>query len=87
MFTIMVRMATELGEAVKVGVVFFRGDVKPVWFSRNAATQITIRKVAFTWKTREGSALILHFSVTDGQGLYEICYNTETLQWWVEKAE
>ncbi len=73
-------MPVEIDEPITVGVVFSRSTVKPVWFLR-LGRQIRIQEVAYTWKTREGSAGILHFSVSDGQGLYELCYNTTTLSW------
>ncbi len=79
-------MATEINESISVGVVFSRGMVKPVWFSWHNR-RIRIQEIAFTWKTREGSASILHFSVSDGQGVYEICYNRETLGWKLRNSE
>ena len=86
MFTIIGSMAVEIDEPIKVAAVFFREEVKPVWFSRRG-TQIKIKETAFTWKSREGSAVILHLSVTDGQGLYEVCYNMESLGWRITKSE
>jgi hypothetical protein len=80
MFIILVYMTVSLNESVSVGAVFSRGTLKPVWFSRKGK-QIRIEEVALVWKTREGSTPILHFSVTDGQGLYELRYNTGTLSW------
>lgn len=79
-------MPVEMDEQIKVGAVFARGEVRPVWFSWNGR-QVRVRETAFTWKTREGSATILHFSVTDGQGLYEIRYNKETMGWRIANAE
>jgi hypothetical protein len=73
-------MVVEINEPINVGAVFSRRGIKPVWFVWSGR-QIPIREITFTWKTRAGSAGILHFSVTDGQGLYEICYNTETMRW------
>jgi hypothetical protein len=73
-------MTANLNEAVSVGAVFSRGALKPVWFSLKGR-QIRIEEIALVWKTREGSTPVLHFSVTDGQGLYELRYNTETLSW------
>jgi hypothetical protein len=73
-------MAVEINEPINVGAVFSRCGIKPVWFVWSGR-QIPIREITFTWKTRAGSAGILHFSVTDGQGLYEICYNTEMMRW------
>jgi hypothetical protein len=73
-------MAVEIDESITVGAVFSRGTVKPVWFDWNGR-QVRIREIALTWSTREGRSSILHYSVTDGEGLYEIGYNTGTLGW------
>ncbi len=79
-------MNAEIDEPIKVGAVFSLGEIKPVWFLR-CGRQVRIRETTFAWKTREGNARILHFSVTDGEGLYEICYNMESLVWRLTKAE
>jgi len=79
-------MPIEIDEPINVGAVFSRGAIKPVWFSWNGR-QIRIREVTFSWKTQEGSAGLLHFSVADGQGLYEIVYNMTTMGWRILNAE
>jgi hypothetical protein len=79
-------MAIEINELISVGAVFSRGRIKPVWFVWKGK-QVLIRESTYTWRTRSGSAGILHFSVTDGQGLYEICYNAESFIWRLTKAE
>jgi len=79
-------MATEVNEPITVGAVFSRGTVKPVWFSWHGR-QIRVREIAFSWNTREGRATALHFSVTDGQGLYEITYNTLSCAWVLMNSE
>ena len=79
-------MPVEIDEPIVVGAVFSHGGVKPAWFAWNGR-EIRIREIAFTWKTREGSASILHFSVTGGQGLYEIIYNTQTFGWRISSME
>mgnify|MGYP000453628956 CR=1 FL=1 len=86
MFTILISMPVEIDEPVKVGAVFSRGEVRPVWFFRSGR-QIRIREITFTWKTWEGSATVLHFSVTDGQRLYELRFNIGTLGWRIMNAE
>ncbi|MGE5172904.1 MAG: hypothetical protein ACM3MD_03650 [Betaproteobacteria bacterium] len=80
MFTILIPMATDINESISVAVIFSRGMVKPVWFSWHGR-RIRIQEISFTWKTREGSAPIFHFSVSDGQGLYELRYNTVNFLW------
>ena len=79
-------MPVELDTPIKVAAVFSQGEMHPVWFSWNRR-QIRIRETTYTWKTWQGSATIIHFSVTDGQGLYEICYNAETLRWRLMNSE
>jgi len=79
-------MTVEINEPIKVAAVFHRGEVRPAWFLWNGR-QIRIRETAYSWKTRDGRATVLHFSVTDGQGLYEICYNAENFGWKLLNAE
>ncbi len=79
-------MPVELDSPIKVAVVFSRGDIRPVWFSWNGR-QVRIKETTYIWKTWEGSAAIIHFSVTDGQGLYEICYNAENFGWRISKSD
>ena len=86
MFTILSGMPVEINEQVKVGAVFSRGEIRLAWFSRNGR-QVRVTETTFVWKTWEGSACVLHFSVTDGRGLYELCFNRETLVWRLLNAE
>lgn len=79
-------MANIIDEPIKVGVVFFRGKIRPVWFAWNGR-QIRIMETTFIWTTFEGSSTIYHFSVTDGKGLYEICFQNDSLHWRLAKAE
>ncbi len=79
-------MIAEIDEPIVVGAVFSRGGVKPAWFTWNGRT-IRIREVALTWRTKTGSTSLLHFSVADGQGLYEIVYNTERFTWRINSVE
>lgn len=73
-------MAIDMDEPIRVAAVFNCGGILPVWFDRKGI-QVRVRDTAFCWTTREGCATLMHFSVTDGQNLYEICFNTETLGW------
>jgi len=79
-------MPVEVDEPISVGAEFLCNAIKPVWFVWNKR-RIMIREIGFTWKTREGSACVLHFSVTDGQGLYELRYNKDTMGWRIGNAE
>jgi len=79
-------MSIVIDEPVKVGAVFNRGTIRPVWFAWNGR-QVRIKETTFVWTTFEGSSTIHHFSVTDGRGLYELCYNAEASLWRLAKTE
>ncbi|MBE9531622.1 MAG: hypothetical protein IME98_02315 [Proteobacteria bacterium] len=57
--------------------------VKFSWRSRD----LSIKEVTYLWETSEGVAKIAHFSVTDGESLYELAYNQSTMQWTLENVE
>ena len=73
-------MAIVIDEPVKVGAVFSRGMMRPVWFVWNGR-QLRIKETTFVWTSFEGSSTVRHFSVTDGKGLYELCYQSDSLHW------
>ena len=74
-------MITEIGENIKVGVVFEEEKkITPKWFIWNGRKH-TIERVTFTWKVQEGRNMLHHFAVTDGTNLYELCYDTAQLSW------
>jgi len=79
-------MLLDLDEPISVGAVFSRGLVRPVWFSRGKR-QFRNNEIAYTWKSREGNACIHHFSVTDGNGVYMLQFNTASLVWRIVNAE
>jgi hypothetical protein len=80
-------MLTHIDESIRVGAIFGSGKkIKPVWFIWNGK-QYRIRKVTYSWMSREGRAVVYNFSVTDGNGLFEICYNAETLSWRLRAVE
>jgi hypothetical protein len=80
-------MLTALDEPIVVGAVFGGGKkLRPVWFVRNGREH-RIQTENAVWTTREGRAAIYHFSVSDGSGLYEICYNTEAMTWRLRGVE
>jgi hypothetical protein len=76
---------TEIKEKIKAGVVFEGTAVRPKWFLWKNR-RYDIKEVNFHWKSAEGSASILHFSVTDGSNSYELSFNQKTLEWMLEKT-
>ena len=79
-------MVSEMDDPITVGAVFSRAELKPVWFSWHGR-QIRIRETAYSWKKREGNTVILHFSVTDGRGVYELKYNKDSMVWRIVGCE
>ena len=57
--------------------------VKPLSFTWSGRT-IEITEV---WKTKEGQKDLHHFSVTDGNTLYELTFDSISLLWKIESLE
>ena len=76
---------TQINQKIKVGAVFDGNAVKPKWFIW-INKKFEIIKITMTWKSAEGLATLTHFSVTDGNNLYELSFNRKTLEWLLEKV-
>lgn len=80
-------MSVTIGDPVRVGVVFGgQPNVRPVWFLWSGR-EVRVREITYTWRTREGRAVVHHFAVTDGANVYELRYDTEHMQWTLAGAE
>ena len=79
-------MTTKINEKIKVGAVFGKGGVEPKWFKWQSRT-IDIKEKTYTWKTLDGAAEVLHFSVAGDSGTYELSFNQKTLVWVLEKSD
>lgn len=74
-----------IDEGIRVGVAFDGRRVFPMWFWwRNRYYKI--KAVTYTWRTNQGLARLHHYSVTDGDNLYELQFNTDTLEWTLSKV-
>lgn len=60
--------------------------IKPVRFKWSGRLR-EVKDITYTWTTREGQSSIYHFSVTDGNTLYELSFNTTSLLWRLESLE
>ena len=60
--------------------------IKQLSFTWSGRT-IEIREVTYTWKTKEGQKYLHHFSVTDGNTLYELTFDAVSLLWKIESLE
>ncbi len=77
----------QIKELVRIAAVFTPGQqIKPVWFDWHRR-QHKIVQTTSLWKERQGDATLLHFSVTDGEALYELIYNTREQNWMLNGVE
>ena len=77
----------EIGERIFVIAAFGMSiRLKPLRFTWSNR-QINIKDVTYEWTTSEGTSRLLHFSVTDGNTLYELSFNTNSISWRLEGVE
>lgn len=77
----------DVQETINVVAIFgLPYKLKPVRFKWSERI-FEVKEVTYSWKTNEGCAEIYHFSVTDGNSLYELCFNASSLLWKLEKVE
>jgi len=80
-------MPLDIGETISVIASFgLPYKIRPARF-RWAGKLFEVRDITYSWQTREGQNRIYHFSVSDGQTLYELSFDTTTLLWRMEKVE
>ena len=73
-----------IGQSVAVLAVFDPSyKIRPLRF-RWSGRFIKVEEITYMWRAREGKNDIYHFSVTDGNALYELSYNTGSLLWRLE---
>jgi len=62
-------------EPVRVAVIFEPGKrMRPVWFDRKHRKHV-VKETTYSWQDRVGDKPMQHFTVTDGEGLFELVYN------------
>jgi hypothetical protein len=77
---------------VRVALIIEGGKIKPVWFEekdRSARDRIFIKAVNSTWSHQEGSAKVIDFSVTGGDGnCYQLSLNPIEFTWqlWISET-
>jgi len=76
-----------IGEKISVVASFdLPYKLKPTSF-RWSGRLFQIQEITYSWKTKEGSTDIYHFSVSDGKSLYELTFNAVSLVWTLENLE
>ena len=63
------------GEPVRVAAIFEPGKrIRPVWFERHRR-QHKVVQTTYAWRDLVGDTPLHHFTVTDGEALYELVYS------------
>lgn len=74
-------------EQIRIATIFTPGRlIKPVWFDWHNRKH-TILETTYHWKEQTGAVTLLHFSVTDGEALYDLVYNTLDQSWLLNGIE
>ncbi|MBM4144668.1 MAG: hypothetical protein FJ240_00110 [Nitrospira sp.] len=77
----------DIGETISVIASFgLPYKIKPLRF-RWSGKLFEVRDITYSWQTKEGLSKIYHFSISDGNTLYELSFDTFSLLWRLEKAE
>lgn len=76
-----------IGKVVRVIALFDPSSrLRPLKFNWSGRL-IHVKEVTYTWQSRGGEGAIYHFSLTDGDALYELSYDSRTLLWKLENIE
>ena len=68
-------------EQVRVAAIFEPGKrIRPVWFERNRR-QHRVVETTYSWRDQVGDATHIHFTVSDGEALFELVYNLRDGNW------
>jgi hypothetical protein len=75
------------GRRIRLAAIFEPGKpVRPVWFELNRRKH-TLQDPTYRWQDQMGEATLLHFTVSDGEALYEIVYNTSDQSWTLHEQQ
>lgn len=74
-------------ETIRIATIFAPGrQIRPVWFDWHNRKH-TILETCYSWEETSGNTTLLHFSVRDGEALYELIYNTKEQSWLLDGIE
>jgi len=75
------------GKQIRLAAIFEPGKpIVPVWFELNRCKH-TLQKPTYSWRSRAGETMLLHFAVSDGGALYELVYNTADQSWTLHEQQ
>jgi len=68
-------------EPIRIAAIFAPGcRPKPVWFEWRRRKH-TVLETTYVWREKAGETLLLHFSVSDGEAMFELVYDTAEQSW------
>ena len=71
----------QLNTDIRVRAIFESGRaIRPVWFDWQRK-KYTVTEITYRWQEQSGETKMLHFTVSDGQDLFELIYDTDRLTW------
>ena len=63
------------GDPIRIAVIYEPGKrIRPVWFELNRK-QHKVVETTYHWRDKIGEVYYLHYTVTDGDVLYELIFN------------
>jgi hypothetical protein len=66
---------------IRVGAIFESGRaIRPVWFDWQRR-KYSVTEITYRWQELSGETKTLHFTVSDGQDLFELIYDTDRQIW------
>lgn len=66
---------------LRLAAIFEPGKpLRPVWFQLGRR-QHKVQQVTYHWRDQHGESERLHFTVSDGEALYELIYDLQAQSW------
>lgn len=71
----------ERREKIRVAAIFEPGKrIRPVWFERRQR-QHKVMETTYSWRSQSGETQLIHFTVSDGETLFELIYSPQEGSW------
>ena len=74
-----------VNDSIEVEAFFGQHGMRPVRFIWQGKSRL-IRQVTCTWNEKDGMLLKRYFSVSDGETLYELRFDSRSLRWHLTKV-
>ena len=68
---------------IKVATIFEKGKQRPVWFIHEGRKYV-VKEITYEWQSKEGTAKVYHYAVSDGANVFELVFNDKEMVWQLE---